>query len=148
MVVLIRNFQGKTIKKDNNFDYYILTNIICVKRWLKWIARRIAVTVKVLPGSEVPIVGLDLMNFSPWLNANPVGMLIDFSLPESVMIYGEELRRREMMLLIVISASTLICTLAWGQTPATCVLPISLGHLFPDHGGSIMRDYLIQDNYA
>jgi 4-hydroxy-tetrahydrodipicolinate reductase len=56
--------------------------------------------------SEIPLIGLEGINFPNWLDAHPVDALVDFSVPQSLMEYGEELKRREMMLVSAISAYT------------------------------------------
>ncbi len=55
-------------------------------------------------GSNVPVVGQDQMPLADWLDAHPVQALVDFSNAETVYFYGEELRRRRMMLVSAISA--------------------------------------------
>lgn len=58
-----------------------------------------------MEGSTVPIVGgLDKATLPAWLDAHPVDALVDFSLPESIFMYGEELRQRRLMLVSAISA--------------------------------------------
>jgi len=74
---------------------------------LCWVARRTACAKgQTLGESEIPLVGLEGINFSNWLDAHPVDALVDFSVPQSLMEYGEELKRREMMLVSAISAYT------------------------------------------
>lgn len=72
---------------------------------LSWIARRTNQGAFYESGSdEVPIIGLDQIDISDWLNRHPVDALIDFSGPEAVHLYGEEVRRRRLMLVTAISA--------------------------------------------
>ena len=72
---------------------------------LRWIAKRSSVIgAQTLAGSEIPIVGLDAVNFSGWLDIRPVDAIVDFSAPQSLAVYGEELRRRKLMLVSAISA--------------------------------------------
>jgi 4-hydroxy-tetrahydrodipicolinate reductase len=72
---------------------------------LCWVARRTASTpVSFLPGSEMALIGLDERSFPAWLDEHPVDALVDFSLPEAVFVYGEEVRRRQLMLVSAISA--------------------------------------------
>ncbi|MBK6998822.1 MAG: dihydrodipicolinate reductase [Rhodoferax sp.] len=74
---------------------------------LCWIAKRTAHSkVQVLADREIPVVGFEETNFSNWLDTHPVDAIVDFSVPHSLMAYGEELRRREMMLVSAISAYT------------------------------------------
>lgn len=72
---------------------------------LCWVARRSAAnTAETLPDSDIPVVGLDSINLSDWLDAHPVDALVDFSTPEAIFSYGEEVRRRRLMLVSAISA--------------------------------------------
>jgi 4-hydroxy-tetrahydrodipicolinate reductase len=72
---------------------------------LSWIARRTNQSAFFDSGSdEVPIIGLDQIDISDWLDKHPVDALIDFSGPEAVHLYGEEVRRRRLMLVTAISA--------------------------------------------
>jgi len=57
-----------------------------------------------IPGTDVPVVGLDQTPLSDLLDAYPVDALIDFSKPEAVRLYGEEVRKRGLMLVSAISA--------------------------------------------
>lgn len=72
---------------------------------LRWIGRRAATTGdQVHEVGTVPIVGLDAQSFPTWLDRLPVDAIVDFSAPESLTMYGEELRRRKLMLVSAISA--------------------------------------------
>jgi 4-hydroxy-tetrahydrodipicolinate reductase len=72
---------------------------------LCWIARRsTAAQDETLPGTGIPVVGLDALNLSAWLDAHPVDALVDFSRPDAVFLYGEEIRQRQIMLVSAISA--------------------------------------------
>ena len=74
---------------------------------LCWVARRTACSNgQTLDQSEVPLIGLEDIDFPNWLDTHPVDALVDFSVPESLMKYGEELRARNMMLVSAISAYT------------------------------------------
>ncbi len=103
---------------------------------LCWVARRTAcANGQTLDGSDIPLIGLEGINLSNWLDAHPVDALVDFSGPQSIMEYGEELRRRHMMLVSAISAYTeseLDYARSLGaSTPASCVPPTSLwGSIF------------------
>lgn len=71
---------------------------------LRWIARQTAnAAVQHVGSGEVPVVALDA-NFSDWLDQHPVDAIVDFSVPQSLASYGEELARRELMLVSAISA--------------------------------------------
>lgn len=72
---------------------------------LQWIARRTRSAVpESHPGTQIPLVALQDALDPDWLNAHPVDALIDFSVPESMAIYGETLRQRKWMLVSAISA--------------------------------------------
>lgn len=72
---------------------------------LRWVMRGHAPqTSQQVPGLDVPVVGQDQMPLADWLDAQPVQALVDFSNAQSVYLYGEELRRRRMMLVSAISA--------------------------------------------
>jgi 4-hydroxy-tetrahydrodipicolinate reductase len=74
---------------------------------LSWVARRTACSDgHTLEQSHIPLVGLEGINFSNWLDTHPVDALVDFSVPESLMEYGEQLLTRRMMLVSAISAYT------------------------------------------
>lgn len=53
---------------------------------------------------DIPIVGFESLDLSSWLDAQPVDAVVDFSHADCVYLYGEELRRREIMLVTAISA--------------------------------------------
>jgi 4-hydroxy-tetrahydrodipicolinate reductase len=72
---------------------------------LCWVARgRAHADDEKILGSEIPVIGLDRVVLADWLDAHPVDALVDFSQPEVVYVYGEELRKRGMMLVSAISA--------------------------------------------
>jgi len=72
---------------------------------LCWIARRSASPeLQTHPATDIPIVSLDQQSFSKLLERIPVDALVDFSVPESIHAYGEEIRKRNIMLVSAISA--------------------------------------------
>lgn len=73
---------------------------------LCWVARRSASTPeKNAPDLEVPMVALATPEgWGQWLDTHPVDALVDFSRPESLHLYGEQVRRRGLMLVSAISA--------------------------------------------
>ena len=73
---------------------------------LCWIARRSAVTMAPTPsGIDTPLVALATPDdWGQWLDSHPVGALVDFSRPESLHLYGEQVRMRGLMLISAISA--------------------------------------------
>lgn len=71
---------------------------------LRWIARRSpAAEPQFHPGTETPVRSLEQQSFSDLLERNPVDALVDFSSPESIHAYGEEVRKRGIMLVSAIS---------------------------------------------
>lgn len=76
---------------------------------LRWIGRRQAMAGEQATtenGVTVPIVGLESTDLSAWLDEHPVDVVVDFSQREAVHAYGEEVRRRQLMLVSAISAYT------------------------------------------
>lgn len=71
---------------------------------LSWIARKSAQADQTMADSNIPIVGVAESDWGPWLDAHPVDALVDFSLPESLHAYGEQIRQRSIMLVSAISA--------------------------------------------
>lgn len=72
---------------------------------LRWIARRTAsVSAETMPDSSIPVVGLDQVHLGDWLDEHPVDALLDFSNSDTVSIYGEEVRQRQLMLVSAISS--------------------------------------------
>ncbi|HSO45936.1 MAG TPA: dihydrodipicolinate reductase C-terminal domain-containing protein [Rhodoferax sp.] len=73
---------------------------------LCWIARRAAVAPAPSPaGIDVPMAAPGTPDdWGQWLDAHPVDALVDFSSPESLHLYGEQVRRRGLMLVSAISA--------------------------------------------
>ena len=72
---------------------------------LCWVARRTAnASQACVPGTDIPLMGLDSVVFSDWLDTHPVDALVDFSQPDAVRLYGEEVRKRHLMLVSAISA--------------------------------------------
>lgn len=71
---------------------------------LRWIVRRSAVTeAQFHPATETPVVSLQQQSFSDLLERHPVDALVDFSSAESLHVYGEEVRKRGIMLVSAIS---------------------------------------------
>lgn len=72
---------------------------------LCWIARRSArMEQRRHAGTNIPVVGLEERSFTELLDSAPVDALVDFSSPESIRAYGEEIRKRGIMLASAISA--------------------------------------------
>jgi 4-hydroxy-tetrahydrodipicolinate reductase len=72
---------------------------------LCWVARHTARgEAETVPGTTIPVIGLSDISLAEWLNAHPVDALVDFSRPDAVFVYGEEVRKRQLMLVSAISA--------------------------------------------
>ena len=67
---------------------------------LCWIARRSAAPTD----TDIPVTCLDEQTFPAWLDSHPVDALVDFSNADSVLIYGEAIRQRGIMLVSAISS--------------------------------------------
>ncbi|MBP9904867.1 MAG: dihydrodipicolinate reductase [Rhodoferax sp.] len=112
---------------------------------LRWIAKRSSVIgAQTLADSEIPIVGLDAANFSGWLDIRPVDAIVDFSAPQSLAVYGEEVRRRKLMLVSAISAydaEQLRYARSLGQdTRVLCSPNITLGINFLIMAAKLLRN--------
>lgn len=74
---------------------------------LRWIARRSAdAEPQTHPDTAIPIVGIAQQPFGELFERHPVDALVDFSSPESLRAYGEEVRKRGITLVSAISAYT------------------------------------------
>lgn len=75
---------------------------------LRWIGRRTAAAGEqvTLSQAHLPVVGLENGDLGAWLDEHPVDALLDFSDTGSLMRYGDEIKRREIMLVSAISAYT------------------------------------------
>lgn len=72
---------------------------------LCWVARGTAHSeAERVPETDIPVIGLDRTDLHGWLDSHPVDALVDFSRPEAVLSYGEEVRQRQLMLVSAISA--------------------------------------------
>lgn len=72
---------------------------------LCWVARRTTpAQAEHVPGTDIPVIGLNGVVLSDWLDTHPVDALVDFSMPDGVFLYGEEVRRRQLMLVSAISS--------------------------------------------
>ncbi|MFA6904255.1 MAG: dihydrodipicolinate reductase, partial [Gallionellaceae bacterium] len=71
---------------------------------LRWIARRSpAAEPQFHPGTEIPVLSLEQKSFEELFGQYPVDALVDFSSPASIHAYGEEVRKRGIMLVSAIS---------------------------------------------
>lgn len=72
---------------------------------LRWIGRRSTSDAQQThPGTDIPIVCIEQQSFAELFANMPVDALVDFSSPESIHSYGEEVRRRGIVLVSAISA--------------------------------------------
>lgn len=72
---------------------------------LRWIARRSNKTgSQTHPGTDIPIIGLDSYTYAELFDRMPVDALVDFSRPESIRAYGQEVRQRGIIVVSAISA--------------------------------------------
>lgn len=72
---------------------------------LCWIARRsVDGQPYCHPGTDIPVVGTEQHPFSELFERIPVDAVVDFSSPQSLYAYGEEVRRRGITLVSAISA--------------------------------------------
>lgn len=72
---------------------------------LCWVARRTAPPrSETISDGDIPVLGLNNIRLGEWLDAHPVDALVDFSKPDAVFLYGEEVRKRQLMLVSAISA--------------------------------------------
>lgn len=72
---------------------------------LCWVMRRSSSNSAHLEGQpQIPVVGLAGLDIGDWLDQQPVDAIVDFSQADSVYLYGQELRRRGIMLVSAISA--------------------------------------------
>ena len=99
---------------------------------LSWIARGSASQeAQLINKRQIPVVGMLDICFSSWLDAHPVDAIVDFSVPQSLEMYGEELRRRKLILVSAISAysdSQILYARSLGeQTRVLCSPNITLG---------------------
>lgn len=72
---------------------------------LDWVMRRRSGEQAHVEGQpQIQLVGLEGLDLGSWLNQHPVDAIVDFSQADSVYLYGQELRRRGIMLVSAISA--------------------------------------------
>lgn len=73
---------------------------------LRWIARRTTLESQSHPSTDIPIIGIDQYPFADLIERHPVDALVDFSSSASIRLYGDEICRRNIMLVSAISAYT------------------------------------------
>ncbi|MDR3370644.1 dihydrodipicolinate reductase C-terminal domain-containing protein [Rhodoferax sp.] len=112
---------------------------------LCWIARRSTRSdEETVPGTAIPVISLDKAVHKDWLDVRSVDALVDFSKPEAIHIYGEELRRRRLILVSAISTYTdkeLDYARTLGQdTRVMCSPNITLGINFLIMAAKLLRN--------
>jgi 4-hydroxy-tetrahydrodipicolinate reductase len=109
---------------------------------LRWIARR-SMDGELHPGTDVPVISLHQRSFVELFDSDPVDALVDFSSTESIHAYGEEVRRRGIMLVSAISAyseADLAYARTLGQhTRVLCSPNITLGINFLIVAAKLLR---------
>ncbi len=111
---------------------------------LCWVARGEAPgPPETVPGTDIPVIGLKNQPLGDWLEAHPVDALVDFSRPEAVFLYGEEVRKRQLMLVSAISAYDppaldYLCSLG-ADTRVLCSPNITLGINFLILAAKLLR---------
>ena len=74
---------------------------------LCWVARRSNQSdVQTHSGTDVHIIGIDQQSYGELFERHPVDAVVDFSVRTSIHAYGEEVRKRGIMLVSAISAYT------------------------------------------
>ena len=72
---------------------------------LCWIAKRSDIAgQETHPGTDIPVFGMEKSVFSDLFERIPVDALVDFSSPKSIYAYGDEVRKRGVILVSAISA--------------------------------------------
>lgn len=111
---------------------------------LRWIAKRTSNgNTQKHPGTDVQVIALDNCHFTQLLESNPVDAMVDFSSPASIHDYGEEVRRRGIILVSAISAYTeddLVYARSLGKdTRVLCSPNITLGINFLIIAAKLLR---------
>jgi 4-hydroxy-tetrahydrodipicolinate reductase len=111
---------------------------------LCWVARRSSHREhETVPTTTIPVIGLAQTALGSWLDTHPVDALVDFSRPDALLVYGEELRQRQLMLVSAISAYTdneLDYARSLGQdTRVLCSPNITLGINFLIMAAKLLR---------
>ena len=111
---------------------------------LCWVARRTKhAEMETVPETSIPVIGLDSVVLPEWLDAHPVDALVDFSSSDAVFLYGEEVRKRKLMLVSAISAYSaqeLAYVHSLGQdTRVLCSPNITLGINFLIMASKLLR---------
>ena len=111
---------------------------------LCWVARRSSNNEhETVPSTAIPVIGLAQTALGNWLDTHPVDALVDFSRPDALFVYGEEIRQRRVMLVSAISAYTdseLDYARSLGQnTRVLCSPNITLGINFLIMAAKLLR---------
>lgn len=74
---------------------------------LCWVARREAGPLsECVAGTTIPLISSADVCTDVWLDRHPVDAIVDFSRPDAVLAYGDQVRRRRLMLITANSAHT------------------------------------------
>ncbi|HEX5804717.1 MAG TPA: dihydrodipicolinate reductase C-terminal domain-containing protein [Macromonas sp.] len=74
---------------------------------LQWVMRRSDGDPRHVEGCpDIPVTGHEGRDLCPWLDEHPIDALVDFSVPDTVYHYGEQVKQRGIMLVTAISAYT------------------------------------------
>jgi 4-hydroxy-tetrahydrodipicolinate reductase len=110
---------------------------------LRWIAKRSAEAGQRHPETDIPLIGMEQRPFSELFDRDPVDALVDFSSPDSIHAYGEEVRKRGITLVSAISAyseNDLAYARSMGQnTRVLCSPNITLGINFLIVAAKLLR---------
>ncbi len=72
---------------------------------LCWVFRRSGASLEAVKGLEkTPLRSMQDTELASWMDAHPVDAVVDFSSEESVFWYGEQIRKRKIMLVTAISS--------------------------------------------
>ncbi len=111
---------------------------------LCWVFRRSGSSQETVKGLEkTPLRSMQDTDLAAWLDAHPVDAVVDFSSEESVLWYGEQIRKRKIMLVTAISSypdEQLNYLKALGQeTRVLCSPNITLGINFLLMAAKLLR---------
>src|SRR3989338_9195994 len=111
---------------------------------LRWIARRSASAERQThPDTDIPIISITQQSFDELFDQHPVDAVVDFSTPEALHAYGEEVRKRGVALVSAISAYSEgdldYARSLWRDTRVLCSPNITLGINFLIVAANLLR---------
>jgi len=112
---------------------------------VQWVATRSGTpAVTTVHDVQLPRVALEASTFGAWLDAHPVDALVDFSSADSCAMYGEQVKRRGLMLVSAISsynAQQLAYIESLGaHAPVLCSPNITVGINFLIMAAKLLRE--------